>query len=196
MEGSSGSVVVPGLRDEIFGEPPGHLPGARVLAILGEPGELVREPTSRATQSTAVTWAGIADLAIDAALEFSRPSPRAASRTRSSPRLRQNITAQATSVRWLEHAARQADEDPRSRSRASRRLCARPSPDVAGRSGRGRARLRLSPLRGRLPLDRSRRDLELFSCNTASSLHWPRRSQAVTERRAAREGTPRPRILR
>ena len=44
--------------------------GARVLAVLGEPGELVREPYfARDAVRTAATWAGIADLAVDATLQ-------------------------------------------------------------------------------------------------------------------------------
>ena len=44
--------------------------GAPVLAVLGEPGELVREPYfSRDAIRTAVTWAGISDTAVDAALD-------------------------------------------------------------------------------------------------------------------------------
>ena len=44
--------------------------GAPVLAVLGEPGEIVREPYfSRDAIRTAVTWAGISDTAIDAALD-------------------------------------------------------------------------------------------------------------------------------
>ena len=43
--------------------------GTRVLAILGEPGELVREPYfARDAIRTAATWAGLADIAIDTAL--------------------------------------------------------------------------------------------------------------------------------
>jgi alkylation response protein AidB-like acyl-CoA dehydrogenase len=44
--------------------------GTPVLAVLGEPGELVREPYfSRDAIRTAVTWAGISDTALEAALE-------------------------------------------------------------------------------------------------------------------------------
>src|ERR671910_1228519 len=44
--------------------------GAPVLAVLGEPGELVRQPYfSRDAIRTAVTWAGIADTAVGAALD-------------------------------------------------------------------------------------------------------------------------------
>ena len=43
--------------------------GAAVLAVLGEPGELVREPYfGRDAIRTAVTWAGIADSAVEGAL--------------------------------------------------------------------------------------------------------------------------------
>ncbi len=45
--------------------------GARVLAVLGEPGELLREPWfGRDAIRTAATWAGIADSAADDALDL------------------------------------------------------------------------------------------------------------------------------
>ena len=42
-----------------------------MLAVLGEPGELVREPYfGRDAIRTAVTWAGIADSAVEGALDI------------------------------------------------------------------------------------------------------------------------------
>jgi alkylation response protein AidB-like acyl-CoA dehydrogenase len=50
---------------------------AQVLAILGDPGELGREPWfSRDAIRTAASWAGIADTAVDGALASLRKRPR------------------------------------------------------------------------------------------------------------------------
>ena len=58
--------VVQGLWDALVGEPPHSLRRSSVLAVLGEPGELVREPYfGRDAIRTAVTWAGIADTAVE-----------------------------------------------------------------------------------------------------------------------------------
>jgi alkylation response protein AidB-like acyl-CoA dehydrogenase len=139
--------------------------GARVLAVLGGPGELVREPYfERDAIRTAVSWAGVADLALDAAL-----ATLAAKSAGEEPddivslaagRMR---AAQATTDCWLEHAARKADADPE-RSLAdistSLRLTVAESCwkilDEAARACGSR------PFAVADPLDRARRDLELF----------------------------------
>jgi alkylation response protein AidB-like acyl-CoA dehydrogenase len=139
--------------------------GARVLAVLGEPGELVREPYfARDAIRTAVTWAGIADLAVDATLEtlaakFADREPddivsRAAGRM---------LSAQKTMDRWLEHAAREADADPqKSLTSFSTELratvaasCRKILDEAANACGS-------HPFAIASPLDRARRDLELF----------------------------------
>jgi alkylation response protein AidB-like acyl-CoA dehydrogenase len=139
--------------------------GARVLAVLGEPGELVREPYfARDAIRTAVTWAGIADLAVDATLKtlaakFADREPddivsRAAGRM---------LSAQKTMDRWLEHAAREADADPqKSLTSFSTELratvaasCRKILDEAANACGS-------HPFAIASPLDRARRDLELF----------------------------------
>jgi alkylation response protein AidB-like acyl-CoA dehydrogenase len=80
-----------------------------VLAMLGEPGELGREPWfSRDAIRTAASWAGMADAAVAGALEAlaARPQPGdleglAAGRM---------LTAQRTIDLWLAHAATSSDD--------------------------------------------------------------------------------------
>ena len=88
--------------------------GARVLNVLGEPGELVREPYfSRDAIRTATTWAGIADLAVNDTLEIL--AAKSADREPDdiiSLATGKMLAAQKTIDRWLEHAAREADADP------------------------------------------------------------------------------------
>jgi alkylation response protein AidB-like acyl-CoA dehydrogenase len=139
--------------------------GARVLAILGEPGELVREPYfARDAIRTAVTWAGIADLAVDAALEIlaAKSAGREPDETVSlaSGRI---LAAQATIDRWLEYAARQADEDPEkslaSFSTSLRATVAGTCQEILDEAARACGS---HPFAVASPLDRARRDLELF----------------------------------
>jgi len=88
--------------------------GTPVLAVLGEPGELVREPYfSRDAIRTAVTWAGISDTALEAALDVlaakagdGKPDDvvsLAAGRM---------LSSRGTIDNWLAHAAHRADSDP------------------------------------------------------------------------------------
>src|ERR671911_31270 len=90
--------------------------GAPVLAVLGEPGELVREPYfSRDAVRTAVTWAGIADAAAEAALDvLAAKSGGKDPDDVVSLAAGQMLTAQGTIDRWLAHAASLADDDPNS----------------------------------------------------------------------------------
>ena len=139
--------------------------GARVLAVLGEPGELVREPYfARDAIRTAASWAGIADLALDAAL-----ATLAAKSAGKEPddivslAAGKMLAAQATVDRWLEHAAREADDDPeKSLAHLSTPLrvavaeACREILDEAARACGSR------PFAVADPLDRARRDLELF----------------------------------
>jgi alkylation response protein AidB-like acyl-CoA dehydrogenase len=139
--------------------------GAPVLAILGEPGELLREPYfSRDAVRTAVSWAGIADLAVDSALDVL--AAKAVNRepddlvSLAAGRL---LTARGTIDRWLEFAAARADAEPdASLSRFSTQLreavaagC-REILDEAARAVGSHAFATAGPL------DRARRDLELF----------------------------------
>ena len=139
--------------------------GATVLAVLGEPGELVREPYfARDAVRTAVTWAGIADLAVDAALEI-----LAAKYAKREPdevvslAAGKMLSAQKTMDRWLGYAAREADADPEktlagfsTELRASVAACCRKILDEAARACGSH------PFVTAGPLDRARRDLELF----------------------------------
>jgi alkylation response protein AidB-like acyl-CoA dehydrogenase len=139
--------------------------GARVLAILGEPGELVREPYfARDAIRTAVTWAGIADLAVEATLETL--AAKSADREPDdlvSMAAGKILAAQATIDRWLDHAARQADADTeRSLAAFSTELrvaiegaCRKILDEAARACGS-------HPFAVASPLDRARRDLELF----------------------------------
>ena len=88
--------------------------GARVLAVLGGPGELLREPYfSRDAVRTAVTWAGIADLAVESALEaLAAKSAGGDPDDLVSLAAGRMLTAQGTIDRWLEFAAATADVDP------------------------------------------------------------------------------------
>lgn len=139
--------------------------GARVLAILGKPGELVREPYfARDAIRTAVTWAGIADLAVSAALEIL--AAKSAGREPDdvvSLAAGRMLAAQKTVDRWLEYATRAADADPEkslagfsTELRATVAACCREILDEAAPACGSH------PFAVASPLDRARRDLELF----------------------------------
>ncbi len=138
--------------------------GTPVLAVLGEPGELVREPYfSRDAIRTAVTWAGISDTAVDAALDV-----LAAKAGDGEPddvvslAAGRMLTARNTIDSWLEYAAGRADADPSSLTgistqlRESVALSCRHILDEAARA------VGSHPFAVSGPLDRARRDLELF----------------------------------
>lgn len=88
--------------------------GAPVLATLGEPGEIVREPYfARDAIRTAVSWAGISDSAVRSALETL--AAKSAGRDPDdvvSLAAGRMLAARKTTDRWLEHAAREADTHP------------------------------------------------------------------------------------
>ncbi|MGH3085828.1 MAG: hypothetical protein ACRDSJ_00750 [Rubrobacteraceae bacterium] len=86
--------------------------GAPALAVLGEPGEIAREPYfGRDAVRTAVTWVGVADAVVESALETlaARSGARDPDDIESLAAGKM-LTAQATMDRWLEHATRLADE--------------------------------------------------------------------------------------
>lgn len=136
-----------------------------ILAIFGEPGELLREPYfARDAIRTAVTWAGIADSAVAATLEIlaSKYSGRepddlvslAAGRI---------LTAQGTIDRWLDYAAVRSDGD-KSASLAPfatqlRESVAKSCREILDEAARAVGSL---PFAASGRLDRARRDLELF----------------------------------
>jgi alkylation response protein AidB-like acyl-CoA dehydrogenase len=135
-----------------------------VLAILGGDDELLREPFfSRDSVRSAATWAGSSDAimaATVAALGASEPADVA---LHALGRMR---VASETIDRWLEHATaslrdagRPATADPQALARAARvaiAAAARTIAETAAAIGGSRA------LVGGGPLDRARRDLDLF----------------------------------
>jgi alkylation response protein AidB-like acyl-CoA dehydrogenase len=161
--------------------------GAPVLAVLGEPGELLREPYfSRDAVRTAVTWAGISDAAVDAALDVlvakageGEPDDvvsLAAGRM---------LTAKGSIDSWLEYAAVRADADPSSVPRFATQL--RQGISQACREILDQAAMAVGshPFAVSGPLDRARRDLELFLLQHRLEPALVRRGrEAITQRRS------------
>lgn len=136
--------------------------GAPVLAVLGGPGELSREPWfSRDAIRTAAAWAGMLDTAADAALADlgARGEPDDL-RALGAGRI---VTARATVDRWLEHAAARADAEPEAGLR-SLSVQLREAIAVAGRAILDEAARACGsrPFATGTALDRARRDFELF----------------------------------
>ena len=133
-----------------------------MLAVLGEPGELGREPWfSRDAVRTAAAWAGMADAAAEAALAdlASRGEPDDL-RALGAGRI---VAARATIDRWLEYAAARADAEPETglrelsvQLREALAGAGRTILDEAARACGSR------PFATGTPLDRARRDFELF----------------------------------
>src|SRR5215207_3711023 len=161
--------------------------GTPVLAVLGEPGELLREPYfSRDAIRTTVTWAGISDTAVDAALDGLAAKsgdkvpddvvPLADGRM---------LTARSTIDSWLAYAANRADTDPSTlpgistQLRESVALSCRMILDEAARA------VGSHPFAVSGPLDRARRDLELFLPQHRLEPALIRRGrQAIVDRRS------------
>ena len=139
--------------------------GTPVLAVLGGPGELVREPYfGRDAIRTAVTWAGITDSAVEGALDV-----LAAKSVGKEPddvvslAAGRMLTLRGTMDRWLEHAASFVDADPEASTahfsvqlRESVAEAARDILQVAAQA------VGSHPFATASALDRARRDLELF----------------------------------
>jgi alkylation response protein AidB-like acyl-CoA dehydrogenase len=139
--------------------------GAAVLAVLGEPGELVREPYfGRDAIRTAVTWAGIADSAVEGALGIlAAKSAGREPNDLASLAAGRMLASRGTIDRWLEHAASFVDTNPEASTahfstqlRESIAAAARDILDVAARA------VGSHPFATASDLDRARRDLELF----------------------------------
>lgn len=138
--------------------------GAPVLAVLGGPGEISREPYfGRDAVRTAVSWAGIADRAVDAALATLAAKTGGEPDDIVSLAAGRMLAARGTMDRWLEYAAGVADEDPEApfaglsiRLRAAVADACREILDEAARACGSR------PFAVADPLDRARRDLEVF----------------------------------
>ena len=161
--------------------------GTPVLAVLGEPGELLREPFfSRDAVRTAVTWAGIADLAVTSALDVL--AAKSANREPDdliSLAAGRMLTAQGTIDRWLEFAAARADADPAASlsgfSTQLREAVAAGCRTILDEAARATGSL---PFATAGPLDRARRDLELFLLQHRLEPALARRGRrAIEERR-------------
>lgn len=157
--------------------------GARVLAILGIPGELAREPWfSRDAIRTAASWAGVADTAVDSALDILAAKGRggeleglAAGRI---------LTARRTIDLWLEGVARVAQAGPDAslavtsvELREAVAGAARLILDEAARACGSR------PFALAGPLDRARRDLDVFLLQHRLDPLVSRRGAAALEAR-------------
>ena len=167
--------------------------GAPVLALLGGPDELLREPWfGRDAIRTAASWAGIADAARAAALEALAPRALAGDDLGALAVGRIDTHAQTIDLLAGE-AGRRADAHPDAAMRALLGAPAR-----RGRARRAGDRRRGARAAGSRPfarggaLDRARRDLR-SSCSSTGSTRW---SCAPDARRstgdAARASTSRP----
>lgn len=135
-----------------------------VLALLGDPGELSREPYfSRDAIRTSATWAGLADCILAETIAALDPVRIDGVQAHALGRMR---IARATIDRWLEHTTTELHQpNPRTsiapamlalECRAALNGCARLISDQAARICGSRA------LIGASTLDRARRDLDLF----------------------------------
>jgi alkylation response protein AidB-like acyl-CoA dehydrogenase len=136
-----------------------------VLALLGAPGELSREPYfSRDAIRTSATWAGLADCIVGETLAALDPARLDAVQAHGLGRMR---VAQGTIDRWLQHTTTELGqlEDPRQgidpaglavECRVALYECALLISGQAARVCGSRA------LVGASTLDRARRDLDLF----------------------------------
>ncbi len=137
---------------------------APVLALLGGPDEIVREPWfSRDAVRTSATWAGIADAILAATLELVGERALADElRLHAIGRMR---VAQSSIDRWLEHAVGVLDEAELAETdaRALAAECRLALSDAARLIAAEAARVCGSrALVGGSALDRARRDLDLF----------------------------------
>src|SRR5215210_872936 len=160
--------------------------GTPALAVLGEPGELLREPYfSRDAIRTAVTWAGISDTAVDATLDV-----LAAKAGGGEPddvvslAAGRMLAARGTIDSWLAYAADRADANPASLPGISTQLresVARSCREILDEAARA---VGSHPFAVSGPLDRARRDLELFLLQHRLEPALVRRGrQAISDRR-------------
>ncbi len=151
--------------------------GARVIAGLGAPGELAREPWfSRDAIRTAATWAGMADTALAGALAAlaARPDPGdleglAAGRM---------LAARGTIDLWLGHAAALDTAVPAGLSIDLREAVARAAATILDEAARACGS---RPFATGAPLDRARRDLELLLLQHRLDPLLARRGRRVLE---------------
>ena len=163
--------------------------GAAVLAVLGEPGELVREPYfGRDAIRTAVTWAGIADSAVEGALGIlAAKSAGREPNDLASLAAGRMLASRGTIDRWLEHAASFVDTNPEASTahfstqlRESIAAAARDILDVAARA------VGSHPFATASDLDRARRDLEFFLLQHRLEPALARIGRRAIEQREAR----------
>lgn len=135
--------------------------GARVLAVLGEPGELSREPYfGRDAIRTAASWAGAADSALAALVEGAR---RRSAEDLVALAVGRALTAQGTIDAWFGRAAHEAQGDP---EQPLTELSVSLRDAVAGACrtilGEAERALGSRPFAEGGALDRARRDLGIF----------------------------------
>lgn len=135
--------------------------GAAVLARFGGPGALTEQPWfGRDALRTAASWAGMADCALDGALEVLTARPACGALEELA--VGEMLTAQGTITAWLERAARAMDgaagdlADVALHARVAIAAAARTILAEAERAGGSH------PFATGGRLDRARRDLELF----------------------------------
>ena len=136
--------------------------GAPVVAVLGEPGEIAREPYfGRDAIRTAACWAGLVDAVREEALAALAQRP--ADDDLAALAAGRMVSAAGTIDAWFERAAAAVEADPGAPAvdlsvalRAAVESAARLTVDQAVRAAGSR------PLAAAGRLDRARRDLELF----------------------------------
>jgi alkylation response protein AidB-like acyl-CoA dehydrogenase len=133
---------------------------ARVLAVLGQPGELAREPWfSRDAIRTAASWAGMVDTALDAALASLAHRPRVGDLEGLA--VGRMLTSNKTIDLWLAAAAA-AQDDPSALTELSVHLRDAVSTAAAAILDEAARVCGSRPFALGDPLDRARRDLELL----------------------------------
>ena len=135
--------------------------GAPVLARFGGPGALAQQPWfGRDALRTAASWAGMADCALDGALESLTARPACGALEQLA--VGQMLTAQGTITAWLERAARAMDgaaDDLADVALHARAAIAEAARTILAQAERACGS---HPFATGGRLDRARRDLELF----------------------------------
>ncbi len=136
-----------------------------VLAVLGSPGELSREPYfSRDSVRTSATWAGLADSIVRETISALDPDRTDAVQAHALGRMR---IARSTIDRWLDHTAAALNRPPDTPAEIEPAVlaveCRVALADAARLISASAAQVCGSrALIGASTLDRSRRDLDLF----------------------------------
>jgi hypothetical protein len=135
--------------------------GARVVAVLGEPGELSREPWfGRDAIRTAATWAGAADSALEAMVEAAQAR---ADEDLVALAVGRALSARGTIDAWFDRAAAAVEADPE-RPLAELSVALRQAVAQACRAilADAEGALGSRPFAQGGALDRARRDLGIF----------------------------------